>query len=97
MTLQTEYAIDRARNRLDALRKAESDCKETIRKLLHGLQAATGCRDKDRVGAAEAIADALADMTYDAREAIDEEISHLERSVEDAEWADLNRSSPVTL
>lgn len=97
MSIAAENAIDRAKVRLDAMGKAEGDCQTAIEGLLATVQAAVGCSDSDRLLAIECMWEVLAEMTEAARSAVEDEISDHERRIEDAEWRDLNRSSPVVL
>lgn len=94
---QAEDAIDRAKNRLDAIDKAEGDCQTAIEELLGKLQSVVGCTDKDRLRAIECMWETLSDMTFDVRSDLRRDIGQHEDDINAADFADLNRSAPVTL
>lgn len=96
-SVHTEYARDDAKNRLDKIERAEGECQEAVRAALRTLQAACACSDADFRYALDCAEEAMADMTFDARSALESEISRMDDEISTADWSDLNRSRPVVL
>lgn len=89
--------LDRARNRLDAIEKAEGDAQDAIRAAVDALAKAIKANAKDARYTVERIEEELADFTLNARADLEREISQHELALSELEHADVRRSSPVTL
>ncbi len=96
-TLHIERERDGAKSRLDAMDKAEGDCQAIVEKAMADLAKAVGASDRDLRLAYDAMYDTLSDLTYDARQAVEREISACDDRIGNAEWEELERSSPVVL
>lgn len=95
MTVQAEYAIDRAKNRLDAIQKAEGECQTAIEEAIAKLATIVGCSSKDANRTTEAAWEAVGELTSDIRSDLERDIGRHEDAISSDEWLDMNRSRPV--
>ena len=96
-TSNLEAAIDKGKNRLDAISSAEADACDDIRSALNTLARKVGADDGDRLYAIDVALEAVTEMTAQVRAETEREISAAEDALGDLEYADLQRSRPIVL
>ncbi len=97
MTVQTEYARDRAKARLDVIERAEGACQTAVEEAVSILAKVVACSDKDRNYLVGCIWESLHEIVDAARIPLQSEINTLDEQIADADERDLHRSSPVVI